>query len=113
MGVLMNLVIGFLGDVCCIFLVVPLELMSMRQSEGEGLSTMFREIYCTSGIAGFYQVCWEEIVYFVCLICMVSFMVLRCMTSRIHGRQAPIYVCNLFTAAVMMRRVGLPICSAL
>ena len=56
LGVLMNLVIGFLGDVCCIFLVVPLELMSMRQSEGEGLLTMFRKIYSTSGIAGFYQV---------------------------------------------------------
>jgi hypothetical protein len=51
----MNLVIGCLGDVCCIFLVVPLELMSMRQSEGEGLITMFRKIYSTSGIAGFYQ----------------------------------------------------------
>jgi hypothetical protein len=56
LGVLMNLVIGSLGDVCCIFLVVPLELMSMRQSEGEGLLTMFRKIYSTSGIAGFYQV---------------------------------------------------------
>jgi hypothetical protein len=56
LGVLMNLVIGCLGDVCCIFLVVPLELMSMQQSEGEGLGTMFRKIYSTSGIAGFYQV---------------------------------------------------------
>ena len=53
---LANLVVGCLGDVCCIFLVVPLELMSMRQSEGEGLLTMFRKIYGTSGIAGFYQV---------------------------------------------------------
>lgn len=57
LGVLMNLVIGCLGDICCIFLVVPLELMSMRQSEGEGLVTMFRKIYSASGIAGFYQVC--------------------------------------------------------
>ena len=80
LGVFMNLVIGCLGDVCCIFLVVPLELMSMRQSEGEGLITMFRKIYRTSGIAGFYQVCRRSAamsLLFVQTACCVSLRSLR------------------------------------
>eukprot|EP01047_Picozoa_sp_COSAG01_P067496 COSAG01_NODE_9545_length_2414_cov_1.742117_3_plen_166_part_00 len=111
LGVLMNLVIGFLGDVCCIFLVVPLELMSMRQSEGEGLLTMFRKIYSTSGIAGFYQVggrapgtaaartgtcCWQRL--------RASWL---CATVAPHAS----VLLTAAAAARCKRRAGQPTCS--
>ena len=55
LGVGMNLVVGFVADTCCIILVVPLELMSMQQSEGESLGSVVSKTWAKSGLAGFYQ----------------------------------------------------------
>ena len=51
----MNLVIGFLGDTLCLPAVVPLELISMRQSEGETITEVVRNVHAKSGWAGFFQ----------------------------------------------------------
>ena len=55
LGVAMNLVVGFVAEICCVFVVVPLELMSMQQSEGESLGSVVRKTWNKSGIGGFYQ----------------------------------------------------------
>lgn len=54
-GVGMNLVIGFLGDTLCLPAVVPLELISMRQSEGETITEVVRNVHAKSGWVGFFQ----------------------------------------------------------
>ena len=54
-GVAMNLVIGFLGDTLCLPAVVPLELISMRQSEGESMADVIKNVYGKSGWTGFFQ----------------------------------------------------------
>ena len=54
-GVAMNLVVGFVADTCCLPVVVPLELLSMQQSEGETMGAVIRQVYAKSGWTGFYQ----------------------------------------------------------
>ena len=54
-GVAMNLVVGVLGDWCCVPVVVPLEMMSMQQSEGKSLLGVLRETYTNKGLSGFYM----------------------------------------------------------
>ena len=58
----MNLVIGFFADTLCMPAVVPLELLSMRQSEGEPMSEVISKVYRKSGLTGFLQG-WTGYIY--------------------------------------------------
>ena len=55
-GVAMNLVVGFVADTCCLPVVVPLELLSMQQSEGETMGAVIRQVYAKSGWSGFCKI---------------------------------------------------------
>lgn len=58
----MNLIIGFFADTLCMPAVVPLELLSMRQAEGEPMSEVISKIYKKSGLTGFLQG-WTGYIY--------------------------------------------------
>lgn len=54
-GAVANLLIGFIGDIGCIPVIVPLELLSMQMSEGGTWGGVIKRTYAKSGLAGFYS----------------------------------------------------------